>query len=556
MTGADWSNALNGSNDGFHIDVKEAIDNAVSGGAEEVNVYFAGGDYSVTQQLSLASISIPVKLSGGYLAAADGSLDKGETATTFSRTANNVRHISAASLTSFRIEGITFSGGYISATGTKNSDTALGAKGGAVASAASTTVISNCVFRNNVFQNLGKGANSSYASFLGGGGAVAAITSGRLDLDNCVFVGNHHENGGSYNQSSGGAVLAYNVTFNARNCTFEDNYMNGDSGRNTLFGAAIGTYYGNISISNCTFSGNYILGAAYDSGGAAGGALAIRDAVSFKMADSVFTGNYVANTSKMTFPFSAGIMLLDDWKASDGLAKSVVERCVFDSRTAPNSATGNRLAQSDILLSGGQLFMTNCLVFAAKGNSTYGGYSVRNLGTLSYSGTYTKYYGYVYSSVTCAQSDMELVNCTIADGKAYGVAAVDDAASVTLKNCISYGHSVSGVVNATSIEYSCIQEEHEGEGNFVADPHWTGAPYYHLLTKRANGAITNGWFSGTYESARTAADSPCIDAGAPHSPALDFEPMPHGQRINLGAYGGTQWASLTSGAIGLMITIQ
>ena len=130
--------------------------------------------------------------------------------------------------------------------------------------------------------------------------------------------------------------MAYNVTFNARNCTFEDNYMNGDSGRNTLFGAAIGTYYGNISISNCTFSGNYILGAAYDSGGAAGGALAIRDAVSFKMADSVFTGNYVANTSKMTFPFSAGIMLLDDWKASDGLAKSVVERCVFDSRAAPN----------------------------------------------------------------------------------------------------------------------------------------------------------------------------------------------------------------------------
>ena len=85
---------------------------------------------------------------------------------------------------------------------------------------------------------------------------------------------------------------------------------------------------------------------------------------------------------------------------------------------------------------------------------------------------------------------------------------------------------------------------------------WTGAPYYHLLTKKANGAITNGWFSGTYESARTAADSPCIDAGAPHSPGLDLEPAPHGQRVNIGAYGGTQWASLTSGAVGLIITIQ
>ena len=56
--------------------------------------------------------------------------------------------------------------------------------------------------------------------------------------------------------------------------------------------------------------------------------------------------------------------------------------------------------------------------------------------------------------------------------------------------------------------------------------------------------------------AASSADSPCIDAGAPHSPALDFEPMPHGQRVNIGAYGGTQWASLTSDAIGLMITIQ
>ena len=559
MTGADWSNALNGSLDGYHIDVKTAITDAVANGATEVNVYFAGGTYSVTNQLSLSSITIPVKLSGGYLAETDGSLDKGETATTFSRTANNVRHISAASLTSFRIEGITFSGGYISATGTKNSHTALGAKGGAVASAASTTVISNCVFRNNVFQNVAKDSRSAYASFLGGGGAVAAITSGRLDLDNCVFVGNRHDAAGTYNQSSGGAVLAYNVTFNALNCTFEDNYMNGESGRNTLFGAAIGTYYGNVSISNCTFSGNYILGATSSPGGAAGGALAIRDAVSFKMADSVFTGNYVASTSGTTFPFSAGIMLLDDWKASDGLAKSVVERCIFDSRTAPSTAADSRKAQSDILLSGGQLFMTNCLVFAAKGNSEYGGYSVRNLGTLSYNGNTTKYYGYVYSSVICAQSDMELVNCTIADGKTYGVAAVDDAASLSLKNCIVYGNGEAGVVDATSIDHCCLQEEHEGEGNFVPASkealNWTGAPYYHLLTKKSNGAITNGWFSGTFESKRTAADSPCIDAGSAGFP-VGLEPEPNGRRVNLGAYGGTQWASMTSGAIGLVMVVK
>ena len=151
------------------------------------------------------------------------------------------------------------------------------------------------------------------------------------------------------------------------------------------------------------------------------------------------------------------------------------------------------------------------------------------------------------------------MNCTIADGKGTGVLANGDNAELSLKNCISYGHSVSGVVNAALIEYSCIQEEHEGEGNFVPASeealNWTGAPYYHLLTKKSNGAITNGWFSGTFESKRTAADSPCIDAGSAGFP-VGLEPEPNGRRVNLGAYGGTQWASMTSGAIGLIMVVK
>ena len=201
--------------------------------------------------------------------------------------------------------------------------------------------------------------------------------------------------------------------------------------------------------------------------------------------------------------------------------------------------------------------MTNCIVAASRGGSTYGDYSIRCMG---YSSTSATYHGYIYSTISSAPSFMELVNCTIADGKRYGAAALGDNTELHLKNCISYGHSVSGVVNATSIEYSCIQEEHEGEGNFVPESvealNWTGAPYYHLLTKHSNGAITNGWFSGTFESAKTAADSPCIDAGAPKSVGLDLEPEPHGKRVNLGAYGGTQWASMTSGSIGLILVVK
>ncbi len=41
---------------------------------------------------------------------------------------------------------------------------------------------------------------------------------------------------------------------------------------------------------------------------------------------------------------------------------------------------------------------------------------------------------------------------------------------------------------------------------------------------------------------RDEVSSPCIDAGDPALPVLD-EPVPHGGRINMGAYGGTAEAS-------------
>ena len=37
-------------------------------------------------------------------------------------------------------------------------------------------------------------------------------------------------------------------------------------------------------------------------------------------------------------------------------------------------------------------------------------------------------------------------------------------------------------------------------------------------------------------------DSPCIDAGDP-SADVALEPVPNGRRVNIGAYGGTPYAS-------------
>ena len=556
FSGSSWSNAINGNEENLlGIKVKTVITDAVAADAEEVNVYFASGEYVTTNQITLSSITIPVKLSGGYVGETDGSFDRSETATTFKRSTYNIRFISATSLSSFVVEGITFSGGYVQANG---------AKGGAILLTSANAKIQNCYFNNNGFSSTYKDSRKSGVTYLGGGGAIAAITSGDIEIKDCLFEGNYHKAGGSYNQSAGGALLAYNVTLKITDCKFLNNYMNGAAGRNTLFGAAAATYYGTTEIKNSTFTGNYILGAAATPSGASGGALAIRVPKNYFLSASVFEKNYVAADGDTTFPFNAGIMLIDDFNGST-VSTSVVERCVFDSRNAPSTAS-SRTAQSDVLLAGGQLFMTNCVVLKAKGNSKYGNYSIRNLGTLAYSGNTTKYYGYVYSDVSCTKSNMELVNCTIADGKAYGVAAMDAGAELHLKNCIVSGHSLTGVVNATSIEHSYIQTHNDGSWdyagagnlnpNVVGDVNWTGAPYYHLLTKNANGAITNGWFSGTFESPKCAADSPCIDAGAPGSVGLDLEPYYSGRRVNIGAYGGTSWASKTSPLPGFKLIIR
>ncbi len=547
FSGRSWSNAINGGNYTVGLNVQNAITAAVANSATEVNVYFAGGTYTTTNQISIVSIKIPVRLSGGYLGTADNSFERSESETVFKRVTYNIRFIRAASLPSLVIEGITFQGGYVSGGG---------ARGGAIYLDASTTSISNCVFLSNGFQNTAKDSRNNSAT-VSGGGAVGAVTSGSLTLDDCTFTGNRHVLGGTFNQGYGAAVFGYSVSLNIKNCVFEKNYMDGSAGRNTLFGGAVSTLYGSLSIKNCEFSGNYIKGAIYDHGGAFGGAIAVRDAKSFVMTDSIFSDNYVANPSDRIRIYTAGILFLEDWKSGDGVTTSIIERCVFDSRKVPNSVKSSSAnvtlyAQSDILLTGGSLFMTNNLIYGSQGGSTYGDYSIRSAASSS---TSSSYHGYFYSQWTSASSYMELVNCTIADGKAYGAVAMGDT-TLRMINSISSGHSVSSVVNAASIEYSCLQEEHEGEGNFVADPLWTGAPYYHLITKAKNGYIQDGWFGGTFAGEESEVSSPCIDAGAPDFANHIYEPHAKGRRINLGAYGGSPWASKTYYQLGSILKLR
>jgi predicted outer membrane repeat protein len=119
-----------------------------------------------------------------------------------------------------------------------------------------------------------------------------------------------------------------------------------------------------------------------------------------------------------------------------------------------------------------------------------------------------------------------LINCTFAGNSAtyFGGGIYCAGGSLELTNCILWGDTpdeISLFNNTPVITYSDIQGGWADEGNIDTDPLFADPANgnYHLLT-----------------------GSPCIDAGDPTTP-VDLEPLPNGERINMGAYGGTIQAS-------------
>jgi hypothetical protein len=89
-----------------------------------------------------------------------------------------------------------------------------------------------------------------------------------------------------------------------------------------------------------------------------------------------------------------------------------------------------------------------------------------------------------------------------------------------------------------TIRFNDIQGGWRGQGNIDADPLFADPNNrdYHLKSRAGRwDPVTRTWVTDD-------TTSPCIDAGDPDSLVAE-EPMPHGHRLNMGAYGGTAEAS-------------
>ncbi|MEN6428636.1 MAG: right-handed parallel beta-helix repeat-containing protein [Phycisphaerales bacterium] len=136
-----------------------------------------------------------------------------------------------------------------------------------------------------------------------------------------------------------------------------------------------------------------------------------------------------------------------------------------------------------------------------------------------------------------AGSSPTIRNVTIA-GNDFGIAAYGGA-KPTIVNCILWDNPDGDLFGCTA-QFSCIQQGLEGQGNINDDPLFadTTGGDYHLLSEKGRYVSAYGLWSFDDRT------SPCIDAGDPAAD-VSAERMPHGGRINMGAFGGTPEASLS-----------
>ena len=140
-----------------------------------------------------------------------------------------------------------------------------------------------------------------------------------------------------------------------------------------------------------------------------------------------------------------------------------------------------------------------------------------------------------FMGVFIADSSPTISNLTIVGNK-YGIEAYADS-EPDISNTILWNNT-DGDLFGCRAWYSCV--ERGGEGNITADPIFVDPDNddYHIRSERGRYWPEHDiWVLDKITS-------PCVDGGDPDTDILN-EPLPHGGRINIGAYGGTMEASLS-----------
>jgi len=312
---------------------------------------------------------------------------------------------------------------------------------------------------------------------------------------NSVISGLTIRNG--YVRDNGGAVYCYYSSPTIKNCVFENNKATGYK----KSGGAIALYNSSPTISNCRVENN--------SASSYGGGISCRDGSSPIISNCQFLNN-------------------DSGDEGGGVYCWVNSRVVIDHTIIAGNYSNN---------AGGGLF------FFESGDNVDPNVPTLTFCTITANGTSGLGGGIFAMDSVVELNNSILWNNTAGAFSGPQIALLDDSLfGTTLR--VNYC-DVTGLNQGHLIEFNCILDW--GDGNINADPLFVDPSQHNYRLKSASGhwdSQTSEWVldDGDNYDAGDDENSPCIDAGDPEL-SVGMEMQCNGNRVNIGADGGTEQAS-------------
>jgi hypothetical protein len=342
-----------------------------------------------------------------------------------------------------------------------------------------------------------------------------AIISSSSSISNCVFMNNSNDDDG------GGAIVNINGSTFLTNCKFVNNFA-------VEHGGAIFSDYGNDVFVECSFVEN----SALDGTGI------VNIEGNLELESCTFSHNSTYSSSSTNEEGGGAVFIVSK--------KVVVKNCLFNENVARYGGAMVGIADA--------LILERC-VFT--GNSAeYGGaiYDLRG-GTITNS-IFAANRGDKGGAVFGRCIGPALINCTLSGNSAQNGNAIswfpcheNPSFTMNITNCIlrNGGDEIGkweDELPDISIVYSDIQGGWPGEGNIDIDPLFADSENndFHLKSQAGR------WEPNIQNWVQDDVTSPCIDAGDPNSPVA-LEPFPNGGIINMGAYGGSSQASMSTSGL-------
>ena len=291
-------------------------------------------------------------------------------------------------------------------------------------------------------------------------------------------------------------------------------------------GAEVGGGIGGVGaepmIMNCTIEQCIAGGFGTSRSGGRGGAIGL-----FGFSDATITNCVIRNNLGYFNGWGAGLYV---WQSA-----AVVAGCTLSGNTAPGSIQGGGAYCGGTTT---DVTFKNC-VFSRNQADAGGGLFTDWVLDASLS-----------AAVRSQRCRVSLVNCTAAQNRLVGSALSSAAggvhstgADLLITSSILWSNTGKALVivdapSKSPVTYSDVQGGYPGAGNLNQDPLFAAPDRedYHLKSKYGRyDPQASRWVTDSVHS-------PCIDAGDPAA-SVSEELVPNGNRINMGAYGGTRQAS-------------